>query len=84
MGFLEEGAISFPQGSYNKLKEKKIGPCRILEKINNNAYKIDLPPNFQTHPSFNVKNLSEYFGENDNGNSWTSFSLPGENDEIHS
>lgn len=61
----------FPQGSYNKLKEKKIGPCRVLHKINDNAYKIDLPPNIQTHPTFNIKDLTEYFGENDD-DLWTS------------
>jgi len=34
---------SFPNKNYNKLKLKKIGQCRILEKRNNNAYKLELP-----------------------------------------
>lgn len=43
---------------YNKLKEKKIASCQILEKINNNAYKMKLPSNIQTH---DPKSWNSYF-----------------------
>jgi hypothetical protein len=75
-----------PAGSYNKLKEKKIGPCRVLEKINDNAYKIELPPYVRTHPTFNVRDLSEYHGEEEDNseedNSWSSSFSPGEDDAV--
>jgi hypothetical protein len=69
------------QCSYNKLKERKIGPCQILTKINDNAYKIDLPPNIRTHPTFNVRDLSEYHGELES-DSWASAFSPRENDAV--
>ena len=50
----------FPQGTYNKLKYKKIGPCRILKIISNNAYKLELLEIFYISPIFNIANLYEF------------------------
>ncbi|KAG2269450.1 hypothetical protein Bca52824_064005 [Brassica carinata] len=47
--------------SYNKLKAKKTGPLEVLERINDNAYRLQLPADITTSDVFNVKYLSRYF-----------------------
>ena len=32
----------FPRGTYNKLKMKKIGPCKIIKNIASNAYVLEM------------------------------------------
>ena len=53
----------FPEREYNKLKLKKIGPCKILRKFSANAYEIELPPGVGISPIFNVVDLYKYQGE---------------------
>ncbi|XP_042964734.1 uncharacterized protein LOC122298958 [Carya illinoinensis] len=50
---------------YNKLKERKIGPCEVLQKINDNAYRVCLSSHLKTSDVFNMKHLSPYFVDPD-------------------
>ena len=43
-----------------KLDSKYLGPFRIVEKINENAYRLQLPNHFKIHDVFNVSLLRKY------------------------
>ena len=51
----------FLVGTYNKLKMKKFGPCKILKKHDSgNAYEVEFPDGIHISPIFNIVDLIEY------------------------
>ncbi|GJV56184.1 putative nucleotidyltransferase, ribonuclease H [Tanacetum coccineum] len=53
----------FPAHEYSKLAAKKIGPVEIVEKINPNAYRLQLPSHVRTSDMFNEKHLVRFVGD---------------------
>jgi hypothetical protein len=41
------------------------GPFKVLEKINDNVYRLELPADFGVSPTFNISNLCPYLGVED-------------------
>ena len=58
---IHHGKNRFPTDTYNKLKDRQLGLFRILKKVGENAYKIELPPDMHIHPIFNVADLKQYY-----------------------
>ncbi|KAI5652948.1 hypothetical protein M9H77_30135 [Catharanthus roseus] len=48
----------FPQQRKSKLDDRGYGKFQILEKINENAYKVDLPGHCNVSATFNISDLS--------------------------
>jgi len=52
----------FPSKRKSKLMPRANGPFWIIEKVNDNAYKVDLPDDYNVSITFNVKRLDSIFG----------------------
>lgn len=66
---------------YNKHKVKKIGPTKIIKKLNPNAFRLQLPSHIRTADVFNFKHLVPYYGDcSDDDNSRVNSVKPRGND----
>jgi hypothetical protein len=71
----------FPELRKIKLMSRAAGSFKILAKISDNAYKLELPPEFGVSPSFNISDLRPYLREEDEMPSRTTSMQEGEDDE---
>jgi hypothetical protein len=71
----------FPDLRKSKLMPRADGPFKIVEKINDNAYKLELPLEFGVSPTFNISDLKPYLGDEDELVSRTTPIQEGEDDE---
>ena len=53
----------FPELRKSKLMPRADGPFKVLAKINENAYKLDLSAEFGVTPTSNIADLKTYLGE---------------------
>ncbi|GKA88710.1 hypothetical protein Tco_0810474 [Tanacetum coccineum] len=55
----------FPGGRFGKLQPRGDGPFKVLKRINDNAYKIELPGHYNVSATFNVGDLTRYVPPDD-------------------
>src|ERR1041385_7912193 len=74
----------FPGMRDSKLKPRGAGPYKVLTKINDNAYSIDIPIAEFGGPSnsFNVADLSPYMGDDLGASRLTPFEGGGDDEDI--
>jgi hypothetical protein len=71
----------YPELRKSKLMSRATDPFKILAKINDNAYKLELPPEFGVSPSFNISDLRPHLGEENEMPSRMTSMQEGEDDE---
>jgi hypothetical protein len=50
----------FPELRKSKLMPRADGPFKVLQQVNENAYKLDLPADFGVSPTFNIEDLTPW------------------------
>lgn len=53
----------FPSKRKNKLMPRTDGPFKVTARVNDNAYKVELPGEYGVHATFNVGDLSPYLDD---------------------
>ena len=71
----------FPNLRKSMLLPRVDGSFKVLERINDNAYKLELPTDFGVSPMFNIADLKPYLAEENECESRMTQMQEGENDE---
>ena len=50
----------FPAQRHSKLLPRGDGLCQVVARINDNAYKLDLPSEYNVSGTFNISDLSRF------------------------
>ena len=66
----------FHPSTYQKLQTKKTGPFRLLKRLGENAYLLELPSNLHFSPIFNVEDLCIYHSHHNNVSEELDLQLP--------
>jgi hypothetical protein len=78
LNFIKE---RFPHLRKSKFMFHVDGPLKILEKIKDNAYKLELFPEFGVGPTLNISDLQPYLGVEDEVPSRMTSNQEGKDDE---
>lgn len=73
----------FPSKRKSKLMPRADGPFWIIEKVNDNTYKVDLPGDYNVSATFNIKDLTPYLDDDDDSDLRTNHYQLGANDVHH-
>jgi hypothetical protein len=60
----------FPSKRKSKLMPRVDGPFRVVKRVNDNAYKVDIPGEYNVSTTFNVKDLSRFWFEDKSLSTW--------------
>ena len=55
----------FPKQRKSKLSPRGDGPFKVLKRVNDNAYRLELPEGYDVHATFNVADLIPFAGGTD-------------------
>jgi len=55
----------FPSRRKNTFMARVDGPYKVVQKVRENAYKIELPANMQVSATFNIRDLTRYLEDDE-------------------
>ena len=70
----------FPNLRKSKLDPRGNGPFQVIARINDNAYRLDLPGEYNVSATFNVFDLSPFDFDVEDDDSWTNPAKEGGDD----